>query len=314
MRTRPLGGTSLTVSELALGTWGLAGDGYGAVPDFEQDKVIDRALALGFTLFETADSYGRGAMERRLGARLPRDGSVRIVTKLGTDREASPPRKCFTAEYLTAAFERSRERLDREVIDVVLLHNPAASTVARGEATQVLRDLAARGAIRAWGVSAGSAEVGLSALAEGAQVVSLAHHPLARADLDALRAPLTAAGAGLLIHSVLFHGLLCGYWSLHKTFPAQDHRSERWTPDDLRRRVSHVSALRSLIGGPIGTVRGVALRYAQSTPEASTIVLGPRNVVQLDMLVRDAGKEPPFLTPEQLDKLHFQLGELGAPP
>src|SRR6187549_3319294 len=99
MRQRPLGKTQLTVSELALGTWGLSGDGYGPVAEPEQDKVIERSLALGITLFETADTYGRGAMEKKLGERLPDDGSVRIVTKIGTDRTKKPPVKCFEPGY-----------------------------------------------------------------------------------------------------------------------------------------------------------------------------------------------------------------------
>ena len=32
----------------------------------EVDRVIDRAIALGITLFDTADVYGRGAMEKKL--------------------------------------------------------------------------------------------------------------------------------------------------------------------------------------------------------------------------------------------------------
>ena len=65
MRQRLLGATSLDVTELALGTWGLSGDGYGPVSEAEQDKVIDRALAMGIRLFETADCYAEGRMERR---------------------------------------------------------------------------------------------------------------------------------------------------------------------------------------------------------------------------------------------------------
>src|SRR5688572_1874253 len=38
VRKRPLGKTTLQVSELALGTWGLSGDGYGPVADVEIDR------------------------------------------------------------------------------------------------------------------------------------------------------------------------------------------------------------------------------------------------------------------------------------
>ena len=87
MRRRPLGNTGMKVTELCLGTWGLSGDGYGPVNEAEQDRVIDRARALGIRLFETADSYAHGAMERRLGERLGEDWQVLDGLQVG-DRVA----------------------------------------------------------------------------------------------------------------------------------------------------------------------------------------------------------------------------------
>lgn len=311
MRARPLGKTGLTVSELSLGTWGLSGDGYGPVAESEQDRVIERAVALGITLFETADVYGEGAMEKRLGARL-RGTPTHIATKLGTDRTGVPPRKQFSRGYLEEAFERCRERLCRDTIDVVLLHNPAATTVARGEATAVLAQLAEKRVIHAWGVSAGSVEVARAAIAQGASVISLAHNALFSTDLTMLEDDVRKSGVGVLVHSILAHGLLCGFWSLHKEFPPGDHRAERWTPDELRRRVGQQSPLRSLVGGPIQTQRSAAIRYALANDTVSSAILGPRSTVQLDQLVRESGREPPYLTKEQLQSLEFRLGQLGV--
>ena len=149
MRFRPLGKTGLCLLELALGTWGLSGDGYGAVPGDEQDKVIERARALGITLFETADSYGDGLMEERLGERLGTSETAIFVTKLGTDRTKKPVVKCFEPSYLSRAFDDSRVRMKRDVLDVVLLHNPVLETVTRGEATAFLAGLKSEGKIRA---------------------------------------------------------------------------------------------------------------------------------------------------------------------
>ena len=203
MRRRPLGKTGLVVSELALGTWGLSGDGYGPVPDAEQDAIIERARAVGIDLFETADSYGFGEMERRLGRLLGSDDKARIVTKLGTDRSSVPPRKRFDSRYLSECFERSRDRLARQTVDVVLLHNPSAATMQRGEATGLLQELQGQSAIVAWGVSAGSAEVARQAVASGAQVLGVAHNALYVEVFDAVKEEVVQRGVGLLAHSVL---------------------------------------------------------------------------------------------------------------
>ena len=312
MRFRPLGKTGLSVSELALGTWALSGDAYGPVAATEQDKVIERAHALGITLFETADTYGHGVMEERFGQRLPVSDSVHIVTKLGTDRESSPRKKRFDVQYLRGAFDKSCERLRRDVVDVVLLHNPVVATVERGDATGLLEELKAAGKIRAWGVSVGSVEVAKAALAKGADVLSLAYNAFFSGDLRSLHDDVAKSGVGILAHSVLAHGLLCGYWSLHKEFPVGDHRADRWTPDELRRRVQQLSALRTVVGGVVYTMRSAALRFALSNLDVSSLLLGPKNSIQLDQLVREGTAEPPYLTEDQLGSLAFRLQQSGV--
>jgi aryl-alcohol dehydrogenase-like predicted oxidoreductase len=311
MRKRPLGNTGLSVSELGLGTWGLSGDGYTPVTDTEQDTVIDRALALGVTLFDTADSYGKGAMERKLGERLKDKDTALVVTKIGTDRAASLPRKCFTPAFLRESFERSRERLNREVVDVVLLHNPSERTLERGEATAVLEDLKLKGSLRAWGVSVGNAATGRAAIKQGAQVLELAYNAFQRGALRELDAELTEKGVGVLARSVLAHGLLCGQWPTNKEFGKGDHRAERWTPDDLKRRISQLNALRPCVFGDVTSLRATALRYVLAHERVSSAVLGPRGALQLDQLLRDAGKDPPYLSPESLSALDMRLANVG---
>lgn len=312
MRKRPLGRTGLTVSELGLGTWGLSGDGYGPVTEAEQDRVLDRALALGITLFETADSYGHGAMERRLGARVPDDGRCRIVTKLGTDRDHAVPRKSFTVSHLTEALDKTRERLARPTVDVVLLHNPSLVALQRGEATAWLAEQKQSGVVRAWGVSAGSTAIAREAIARGAEIVSVAFNAFTTAAFSELSEDITRDDVGVLAHSVLAYGLLTGHWGAGKRFPDGDHRADRWTSDELRQRVRQLSALRPLVGGDVMTMRAGALRYVLANGLVSSALLGPRSSLQLDQLVREAGKGPPYLTDDALTGLAARLEEVGV--
>ena len=312
MRHRRLSKTGLHVSELGLGTWGLSGDGYGPVPEVEQDRVIDRARALGITLFETADSYAGGQMEARLGRRVPDDGTAHIVTKLGTDRRTSLPRKRFDAEYLRDAFGRSRDRLRRNVVSVVLLHNPSATAVEGGEATGLLEELRQRGELVAWGVSAGSVPVAEAAIRQGAAVVQLACNALFCGDLLGLRGAVGTHDVGVLAHSVLAYGLLSGHWAADKDFAEGDHRQDRWTAESLRHRLRQLDALRPAVGGPVLTLRAAALRYVLCQEHVSCAVLGPRSTLQLDQLVREAGKEPPYLPEDTLTALRTRLRQAGA--
>jgi len=313
MRNRPLGSTGISVSELGLGTWGLSGDGYSPLPEADQDGVIERALALGITLFDTADSYGKGAMETRLGQRLAAHPEAVIVTKLGTDREASPPRKSFKPEFIRESFERSRERLKRDVVDVVLLHNPSETTLLRGEAAAVLQELKNAGSIRAWGASVEGVDAARIAIYQGAKVLQVAYNAFHSRTLRELDGEITNHGVAILARSVLAHGLLCGQWPFDKEFAKNDHRSERWTSDDFKRRISQLNAIRPCVNGStVTSLRAAALRFVLANTVVSCAVLGPRNALQLDQLIREAGKEPPYLAPEALDALQIRLENVKA--
>jgi aryl-alcohol dehydrogenase-like predicted oxidoreductase len=321
VRKRPLGKTEIEVSELSLGTWGLSGGGYGPVEDAEVDRVLDRALELGVDLFDTADVYGNGAMERRLGARLP-PGSTYVVTKIGTDLDAKPPRKRFDLDHLRPAFERSRERLARERLDVVLLHNPTMRAMGMSEPFDFLKELKRLGALRAWGVSAGDEAVARAALEKGADVIEIAYNVFCTADLHAIAGLVVEKGASVLARSVLAHGLLTGLWLPSREFPIGDHRRDRWTDEDLRRRVAQLDAVRPVVTAPaegdaqppnhVDSLRAAALRFALANQVVTSVVLGPRSTEQLVELVRDAGDGPPYMRDTVLAEIAARVKGAGV--
>jgi len=302
------------VTELSLGTWGLSGDAYGPVSETEAEAVIDRALQLGITLFETADCYGRGRMEQLLGQRIRRSGrEVFVATRIGTDR--GPQRACrnFSRDYLRGAFEKSRERLGRDKVDVCLLHNPAVSTVEQGDAVRTLTELVEAGSLRAWGVSAGSQDVALAAIEAGAKVIELPYNLFHARDLHGIAGEVAMRGVSILARSVLAHGLLAAHWGPERTFDEGDHRRDRWTPQGLRQRVGQLHVGRELVGGAVLTPRAAAVRFVLSNALVTSAVLGPRTTAQLDQLVREAGSGPPYLPEDKLSLLPSRLLAAGIP-
>jgi aryl-alcohol dehydrogenase-like predicted oxidoreductase len=298
------------VSELTLGTWGLCGDAYGPVSEDEQERIILRARILGITGFETADVYAEGAMESRLGKLLGSDLEAVLITKVGTDCTSQPPRKRFDPHWLRERIDASATRLKRSAIDLVLLHNPSVQTLQRGEATGLMRDLCAGGLLRSWGVSAGSAEVAEAALNEQSPVLQLAFNCLWAADFNRVAERVREAKTCVLARSVLAHGLLCGLWPSDKLFPQTDHRAQRWTSDELKRRLRQLDALRPLLRDGVSSLRCASLRWVLCHPEIATAVIGPRSSQQLDQLVRDVGSGPPYLPEEMLSQLEMRLKEL----
>lgn len=310
MRKRSFGEAMDPVSEMSLGTWGLSGDAYGPVADKVQDEVLDRAVGLGITLVETADVYGRGAMETKLGARLAGEHDVRVVTKIGTDLENQPARKRFDREYLRAACERSADRLRCSRLDGVLLHNPSLQTLEGQEACGALKELKDSGKIRAWGVSAGSASIARAAIAAGAELIQVAYNVFVDTGLESLDIDLEKVG--VLGRSVLAHGLLCGQWPMHKVFSQGDHRRDRWTDEQFKGRLKQLTVMSSILGEEISTLRAAALRYALANPKVSTAVLGARSCLQLDQLVREAGRGPTYMAANTETAIRDGLRRMGG--
>lgn len=315
MRSRPLGKTGIVVSEMALGTWGLSGDGWGAPSDAMDDKateaVIARALDIGITLVDTADVYGAGKMEALLGRVLADKKDVTVVTRGGVERATDPPTKRFTLEYLRGAVERSLKRLKRDALDVYLLHNPSPDALSVGEAASAMDTLKKEGKLRHWGVSAGDLDVARAAVDKGAEVLSMTYNLLHQSDVNRIGGDLMVSRVGLLAHSPLSYGLLAGDWTKDTEFTEGDHRQERWTRLELERRVSDVGSLRHLVRGDVETLRGAAIRFVLSSHLVSAVLLGPKSEKQLTELVRETGGGPRYLPDDDLRELTQTLEKAG---
>jgi aryl-alcohol dehydrogenase-like predicted oxidoreductase len=314
MRKRALGQTGLEVSEVSLGTWGLSGEGYGPQPPEEDARVISRALAIGFSLFETSAAYGDGKIEERLGQMLAgRD--VTVVTRLGTDASKTPRTRNFSADFIRRQADASLERLRRSQIPprvIALLDSPMAETVKNEQALGVLRELKASGDLAAYGVSAGSEEVGRTALEVGVDVLSLPYNIFYVAPYRALATEIDEKGVGLLVHTVLGYGLLAGRWSPGRQFLSTDHRYRRWPDGALRSRINQISLVRPLVSGNIQGLRSAAVLFALHESRISSVVVGPRGVAQLDQLVRDTRVDPPYFTEAKLTALEARLSHAGV--
>ena len=60
------------------------------------------------------------------------------------------------------------------------------------------------------------------------------------------------------------------------------------------------------------TLRAIALRFALANERVSSVVLGPRTSLQLDQLVREAKREPPYIEPQRLSELRERLVTVGV--
>ncbi len=157
-------GGDLTVNRLGYGAMQITGDGvWGSPADpAEAKRVLQRAVAQGVTLIDTADAYGPGTSEELICEALrSADGypdDLVIATKAGLARPGPGDwQPVGRPEYLRQQCELSLRRLGVERIDLFQLHriDPA---VPVAESLGALTDLQDAGKIRHIGLSEVSVE------------------------------------------------------------------------------------------------------------------------------------------------------------
>ena len=118
----------LTVSRIGFGAGRITGDGnWGEPPDRDEVlRVLRRAVELGITLIDTAESYGPQVSENLIAEVLyPYPDDLVIATKAGVGRDPVDDwRPDGRPEALRAGCEGSLERLRVDQIDLFFLHWP----------------------------------------------------------------------------------------------------------------------------------------------------------------------------------------------
>ncbi len=167
-------GGDLTVNRLGFGAMRITGPRIMGEPaDREQAKaVLRRAVDLGVTLIDTADSYGPHVSETLIAETLrPYPAGLVIATKGGLVRPGGGWISNGRPTHLREALEGSLRRLRLDRIDVYQLH-AVDPRVPIEESVGALADLQAQGKIRHIGLSNVSVEE-LSRARSVARIVSV---------------------------------------------------------------------------------------------------------------------------------------------
>lgn len=305
--TRTLGDTDIKLSEICLGTWGLGDKAYGPVSESLFENTINAAIESGISTFDVAPLWGQGWAEEVVGRVLSdHDTETQIITRCGARWSGDTPEQSFSEEDITKDCERSLQRLGRESIDVLLLHDPPMELFGKEEWVNALEKLVLDGKIKAWGASCSSKDQSVAALNAGAKAICIVHNLVHHQLLTDIATDIESAGAGVLVRSPLMHGLLAGRWPGSRRFAPDDHRAERWTTAAMRVRVKHINKLRYLVHDDVINMTAAALRFALTSELVSSVMVGSRQPYQIKEAARVAGAEV-YLPKDDLDRLNSVL-------
>ncbi len=153
MRFRKLGNSSLKVSSIGLGCWGMS-HAYGKADENESLATLNRCLDLGINFLDTADVYGDGHNERLIAKVLKHRRQDAVVgTKFGfVGDEHGNVKINGSPEYVQTACEESLKRLGVDEIDLYYFHR-LDPDVPIEETIGAMADLIEQGKIRYIGLS-----------------------------------------------------------------------------------------------------------------------------------------------------------------
>lgn len=198
---RRIGGTSITVSALGLGTAPLGGISVRVSAD-EAVAIVRTAVENGISLIDTAPYYGLGLSEHRVGEALRRIKTDRVVvaTKVGRvltpaaqrhsrsdegwlDGLAFNPILDYSYEGVMRSYEDSLQRLGRPAVDMLAIHDlDPRGLGSEDRFEQHLQQLETRGGVRALLHLRATGAIGAVGL--GINSLGAIHRVLSIIDLD----------------------------------------------------------------------------------------------------------------------------------
>ena len=268
MNHRTLGTSGLEVSTLGLGCMSMSAV-YGP-PANKADMItlLRKAVDLGVTLFDTAESYGPFVNEDLLGEALePVRDRVVIATKFGFDIDPATGKRSgrlnSRPEHIRAVADASLRRLRTDRIDLFYQHR-VDPDVPIEEVAGALRELILEGKIRHYGLSEASV-----------QTIRRAHavHPVTavqseyslwyRGPEHELLPALEQLGIGFVPFSPLGAGFLTGAIGIDTRFDTTDFRNAvpRFAPQARAANLALIELIRAFAARKGATPAQIALAW-----------------------------------------------------
>lgn len=297
MQYRVFGRTGLRLSTVSMGCNRLGAP--GADPA-QWHPIVERALELGVNFFDTSNSYNQGRSEAILGEVTKRAPfPTYIATKVGVPVETNDfPHREFSSRTILREAEDSLRRIQRDTIDLYMLHSPTVNQLATDDWQRAIDRLKQHGKVRFFGISTDDHRSGIEAIRRGADFLQVDYSILDPTAEDELLPLARDNDVGIMIRMPLARGLLSGKFPAGQPIPP-DQQWRRPRGDQLQLRLARVEQLRFL-ERPGQTLAQAAIRWTLCHPAVHCAIPGARTVEQLEGNVAAADGD---LTAEERERI-----------
>lgn len=288
-----LGGEGLEVPAVGLGCMGMS-EFYGSSDRADNLKVLNRALEIDCTFWDTSDMYGPFTNEELLGEALSgRRDKVTLATKFGVSRGENGEWLGIKggANFVRESCDASLKRLGTDYIDLYYQHRVDPETPIE-ETVGAMGELVKAGKVRFIGLSEADSETIERAHRIHPVTAVQTEYSLWSRDVEEEVLPtLRRLGIGLVAYSPLGRGFLTGKIRSRSDLQEGDWRLDnpRFTDEAMAANLALVEEIEILAETKKVMPAQLALAWLLSQGTDIAAIPGTRRIERLEQNVSAAG-------------------------
>lgn len=283
MKTRQLGSTGITLSEISFGGAAISGEaggyGFGAISENESVDLVLEAVDQGINHFDTAPIYGFGESEKRLGKALKNiREKVYITSKSGItwhdNKRVDLDNSTKTTQKM---LEQSLRDLQSDYIDFYFIHWPDPRTDIRYP-MEVLAKAKDEGKIRYIGLSNTNIE-DYTAASEIEKVdIIQGQYNFLCPDLTELKDLITQENLGVMSWGSFHKGILTGTIDKKREYSDSDCRKKSpwWKRSQVNKEIDQFEPVKNYLEQNEIPLDSFALGFILKEDWITTAMVGMR--------------------------------------
>ena len=321
MKYTTFGKTGIEISRITFGCWEMGGTQWEFTDDDNNISVINKALDMGITTFDTAEGYGNGHSEEVLGKALEgKRKDLVIATKVAPSH--------LRAADIRQSVTDSLKRLRTDYIDLYYIHWPNPE-IPIEETMGEMDKLKKEGLIRAIGASNFRVELLEKASAISRIDAIQPEYSLLHRGIESEILPWCIKNSvSVMSYSSIAKGILAGVFHINGVqLKEDDFRAPRrlFTPDHFEKETPIVNLVKEIADAKGATMSQIAIGWLLGKEGMTSTIVGTQkekhlqdNLGAIDVtLTADEEARLDKVSADVLMSIDGSLGEIaqvgGAP-
>ncbi|MCE1189812.1 MAG: aldo/keto reductase [Ignavibacteria bacterium] len=283
-----LGNSSVKVSRLGFGCWGIGKAMWVGAEDANSKLALHTAIDEGINLFDTALDYGNGHSEKLVGEVEKESGKELFIASKIPSRKYEWPasndsllKDSFPVNHIIDMTEQSLRNLKRDHIDLQQFHVWNDNWASQDEWKEAIYRLKKDGKIRFFGISINDHQPENGIKAGGTGLIDcfqVIFNIFDQSPIDRLLPFCRDKNIAILARVPFDEGALTGNIGPDTVFPEGDWRNNYFRGDRKSEVAQRCTKIWETVHSECESLSEAALRFTISFPEITSVIPGMRSI------------------------------------